>query len=67
VLKARPKDSHAWVITASPEQRNRILKHKVVVNGELLRPTANTSEKLKEAELAKKNYLMLIAVNLNMN
>jgi hypothetical protein len=67
VLKVRPEDSHTWVITVSPEQRDRILKHKVAVNGELFHPTANTSEKLTEAELAKKNYLMLIAVNLNMN
>jgi hypothetical protein len=67
VLKTKTEDSHAWVITASPEQRDRILKHKVAVNGELLRPTTNTSEKLTEVELAKKNYLMLIAVNLNMN
>jgi hypothetical protein len=67
VLKARPEDSHAWIITASPEKHDRVLKHKVAVNGELLRPTANSSEKLTEAELAKKNCLMLIAVNLNMN
>jgi hypothetical protein len=67
VLKAKPKDSHAWVITALPEQRYGVLKHKVAVNKELLYPTTNTSEKLTEAKLTKKNCLMFIAVNLNMN
>jgi hypothetical protein len=43
------------------------MKHKAAINGELIRPTTNNSEKLTEAELAKKNCLMLIAVNLNMN
>ena len=43
------------------------MKHKVVINGELIHSTANNSETLTEAELAKKNYFMLIAINLNMH
>ena len=43
------------------------MKLKAAINGELIRPTTNKSKKLMEAKLAKKNYLMLIVVNLNMN
>jgi deoxyribodipyrimidine photolyase len=67
VIKSKLEDSHAWIITTSPEQRNKTMKHKVAINGELIRSTTNNSEKLTKAELAKKNCLMLIAVNLNMH
>jgi hypothetical protein len=67
VIKSRLEDSHAWLITTSPEQRNKTMKHKAAINGKLIHPTTNNSKKLTEAELAKRNYLILIAVNLNMN
>jgi hypothetical protein len=66
VIKSRLENNHAWLITTSPEQRNKTMKHKAAINGELIRPTTNNLEKLTEAELAKKNCLILIAVNLNM-
>jgi deoxyribodipyrimidine photolyase len=67
VFKRRPEDNHAWIISTLPEQRDKTMKHKVAINGELIRPTANNSEKLIEAELAKKNCLMFIAMNLNIH
>lgn len=60
MIKRKLEDSHAWLIITSLEQRNKTLKHKVAVNGELIRPTANNSEKLIEAKLAKKNCLILM-------
>jgi hypothetical protein len=66
VIKNKLEDSHVWIITTSPKQRNKTMKHKVAINGDLICPTTNNLEKLTEAKLAKKNCLMLIAVNLNM-
>jgi hypothetical protein len=67
VLKEKPKDNHAWIITTSPTLRDRVVNRKVAVNSELIYPTANNSEKLIEVEPAKKNCLMLIAINLNIH
>ena len=67
VLKEKPKENHAWIITTSLAQRDRVLKRKFVVNNELICPMANNLEKLIEVELAKKNCLMLIAINLNIH
>jgi hypothetical protein len=33
VLKTKLKDSHAWVIIESPEQRDKVPKYKVAING----------------------------------
>ena len=65
VIKSKLEDSHAWIITTSPKQHNKTMKHKVAINSEFIRPTTNNLENLTEAKLAKKNSLMLILVNLN--
>jgi hypothetical protein len=52
------------VIAASPDQRSRILRAAVVVEGEIITPTP-AKEKLTAAMIAKKNCLVLIAKNLN--
>jgi hypothetical protein len=63
VLKSTDQE-HTFVIAASPDQRSRILRCAVVVEGEIITPTS-TKEKLTAAMIAKKNCLVLIAKNLN--
>ena len=55
---------HAFVITSIFEQRSKILRSAVAVEGELITPMF-TKEKRTVAKVAKKNCLVLIAKNLN--
>jgi hypothetical protein len=55
---------YTYIVASSPEQRSKIFRSAVVVEGELITPTL-IREKLTAAEIAKKNYLVLIAKNLN--
>ena len=55
---------HTYVIAASPDQRNKILRFSLTVDGELISPTP-TRVKLTTAAIARKNCLVLIAKNLN--
>jgi hypothetical protein len=52
------------VIATSPDQRSRILRSALAMEEELIAPTP-TKEKLTAAMIAKKNYLVFIAKNLN--
>jgi hypothetical protein len=63
VLKSTDQ-KHAYVIAASPDQQSRILRFAVAVEGENITPIP-TKEKLTVVMIAKKNYLVLIAKNLN--
>ena len=63
VLKGLDND-HAYVIAASPEQKNKILRLSIAVDSELIAPTP-TQAKLMAAAIAKKNCLVLIVKNLN--
>jgi hypothetical protein len=63
VLK-NTEQEHAFVIAASLDQRSRILRSAVAVEGEIISPTS-TKEKLSTAMIARKNCLVLIAKNLN--
>jgi hypothetical protein len=55
---------HAYIVSTSPEQRSIILRSSLAVEGELISPTI-TCKKLTAKEIAKKNYLVIIAKNLN--
>ena len=63
VLKG-PDHDYAYVIAASLDQRNKILRFSLVVDGEIIEPTP-TRVKLMAAAIARKNCLVLIAKNLN--
>ena len=52
------------MVAASPDQRSKILRFSLAVDGELLVPTP-TKVKLMAAAIARKNCLKLIARNLN--
>ena len=58
-------DYFAWCGTTSPEQLKKILKHTITIGSEVLKPVAQTLEGLTEEEIAKRNCLVLIAMNLN--
>jgi hypothetical protein len=55
---------HAYVIAASPDQRSKILRFSLAVEGELITPTP-THKKLTAAAIARKNCLVLIVKNLS--
>jgi hypothetical protein len=63
VLKGIDQE-HAYVIAASPDQRSKILRFSLAVEGELITLTP-TREKLTAAAIARKNCLVLIVKNLN--
>jgi hypothetical protein len=51
---------HAYVVAASPDQRSKILRFSLAVDGELIAPTP-TKMKLTAVAIARKNCLVLIA------
>jgi hypothetical protein len=63
VLKGADSD-HAYIVTSSPDQCSKILRSLVAIEGELVAPTP-VREKLSTTDIARKNYLVLIARNLN--
>ena len=63
VLKGTDRD-HAYIIASSPNQRSKILKFSLAVEGEVIMPTF-TLEKLIATTIARKNCLVLIVKNLN--
>ena len=58
-------ETHAFITAASLEQRDKILKFHVAINGELLAPTAIRTTQLTEQERTKRNCLVLIVRNIN--
>ena len=58
-------ETHVFITAASPEQRDKILKFHVAIDGELLVPTATRPTRLTEQERTKRNCLVLIMRNIN--
>ena len=58
-------ETHAFITAASPEQRDKILKFQVAIDGELLTPTATRPTRLTKQERTKRNCLVLILRNIN--
>jgi hypothetical protein len=63
VLKGVDQD-HAFIIASSPEHRSKMIRFSLAIEGELIAPQP-TRTKLIVVEIAKRNYLVLIAKNLN--
>jgi hypothetical protein len=59
-------EDHAYVITTSPEQHEKILKYQISINNQVLTPNV-TAKRLTAKEVSKKNYLVLIGKNLNLS
>jgi hypothetical protein len=55
---------HAYIVTSSLDQRSKVLRSAVAIEGELVTPTP-VREKLSTTDIARKNCLVLIARNLN--
>ena len=63
VLKGVDQD-HAFIIASSLEQRSKMMRFSLTIEGELIAPTP-TRTKLTAEEIAKRNFLVLIEKNLN--
>jgi hypothetical protein len=63
VLKGADSD-HAYMVTSSLDQRSKVLRSAVAIEGELVTPIP-VREKLSATDIARKNCLVLIARNLN--
>ena len=50
----------AWLVAPTPAQAEKIVRFKATFRNEVIAPTIKTGEKLTLAQLAKKNYLMLV-------
>lgn len=59
------KDKIAYIITASPEQKQKILLHQVSIRQELLTSNLISQQTWTKKEIAKKYCLTLIVKNLN--
>ena len=58
-------ETHAFITAASPEQREKIIKFQVAIDGELLTPTATRPARLTEQKRIRRNCLVLIVRNIN--
>jgi hypothetical protein len=58
-------EDHAYIVAASPEQREKIIKLQVTIDKQIIAPSA-AARKLTAKEVAKKNCLVIIARNLNL-
>ena len=63
-VQKSPRDNHAFFIATSPEQRMKMIKSQVAIDGEMLTLTATRPAKLTDKEKAKKNCLVLIVQNI---
>jgi hypothetical protein len=63
VLKGVNQD-HVFIIASSPEQRSKMMRFSLAIEGELIASTS-TRTKLTAVEIAKRNCLVFIAKNLN--
>jgi hypothetical protein len=59
------KDKIAYIIVASPEQKQKLLLHQISVNQELFTPNLVSQQTWTKKKIAKKNYLTLIIKNVN--
>ena len=58
-------ETHAFITGASLEQRKKITKFQVAIDGEFLTPTATRPARLIERERTRRNCLVLIVRNIN--
>jgi hypothetical protein len=59
------REDHAYIVAASPEQQEKIIKFQVTIDKQGIASRA-TAHKLTAKEVAKKNCLVIIARNLNL-
>jgi hypothetical protein len=59
-------ESYGWLVTTSPEQLEKMDKHRIPVLGELLQPITNKGDQLSREDIVKRNCLVLIAKGLNL-
>jgi hypothetical protein len=59
------KDKIAYIIAASPEQKQKLLFHQVSVRQDLFTPNLISQQTWTKKEIAKKNCLTLIIKNVN--
>ena len=60
-------ETFGWLITTSPEQVEKISRHKIPILGELLTPVVSSSDQLSRDEVIRRNCLVLLAKGLNLN
>jgi hypothetical protein len=59
-------EDHTYVITTSPEQREKILKYQISINNQVLTPNV-AAKRLTTKDVSKKNCLVIIGKNLNLS
>jgi hypothetical protein len=65
LLNKNTSEDHAYLIVASPKQRDKIHRHQVSVDNKIL-TSSTTARQLSAKEIAHKNCLVIIAKNLNL-
>jgi hypothetical protein len=66
-VQKKSAESFGWLLPPSPEQADKITKHKVPIFGELLQPVISSGEPLSEVDIARRNCLVLIAKNISLS
>ena len=59
-------EAYGWLITTSPEQVEKISRHKVPILGELLTPVISSGDQLSRDDVIRRNCLVLLAKGLNL-
>ena len=59
-------ETYGWLITTSPEQVEKISRHKIPVVDELLTPVISSGDQLFWDDVIRRNYLVLLAKRLNL-
>jgi hypothetical protein len=64
-VQKKKKNVFAWVVASSPEQAQRMKKHQITFNHEVLEGKLADRSHASKDDIARKNALILIAKNLN--
>lgn len=59
-------ENYGWLITTSPEQVEKIGRHKIPILGELLTPVISSGDQLSRDDVVRRNCLVLLAKGLNL-
>ena len=59
-------ENYGWLVTTSPEQVEKIGRHKIPVLGELLTPVISSDDQLSRDDVVRRNCLVLLAKGLNL-
>ena len=59
-------ETYGWLVTTSPEQLEKMDKHRIPISGELLQPITHKGDQLSREDVVKRNCLVLIAKGLNL-